>query len=137
MPTPRPSIPTRPSVAMNKRKDSAGLAASENIVLIETLRVAVPWHMLILSSRSPAALQRMAKEASSVIGSKGDVLQFRSPKKGESAAAFNALARGLAAAALVAWGGATFAGLHWCTVRACPGPDAEHPKPDFDDTAAA
>lgn len=131
---PTPSFHTDPLIAaMSKRKDSADLACSENIVLTETLRVAVPWNMLILSSCSPAALQRIATGASSVIGSKGDVLQFRSPKKGAPAAAFNALARGLAAAALVAWGGATFAGLHWCTVRACPGPDAEHPKPNFEE----
>ncbi|WP_327377653.1 hypothetical protein OG393_29115 [Streptomyces sp. NBC_01216] len=104
-------------------------AAAENVSLVESLRVAVPLHMMQLGSRSPEELQRIAVESASVIGSQGDVLQFRSPKRGETAKAFNGLARGLAAAALIAWGGATFAGLHWCTVRRCPGPDAEHPNP--------
>ncbi|WP_158754257.1 hypothetical protein [Streptomyces sp. NRRL F-2580] len=104
-------------------------AAAENVVLVESLRAAVPLHMTQLASRSPEELIRIAAESATIVGSHGDVLQFRSTKRGQTAKAFNALARGLAAGALVAWGGATFAGLHWCTVRHCPGPDAEHPNP--------
>ncbi|MFD9563370.1 hypothetical protein [Streptomyces sp. NPDC059994] len=104
-------------------------AAAENVVLVESLRVAVPLHMMELGSRSPEELIRIAAESATVVGSQGDVLQFRSAKRGETAKAFNALARGLAAGALVAWGGATFAGLHWCTVPSCLGPDIEHPSP--------
>lgn len=104
-------------------------AAAENVVLVESLRVAVPLHMTQLASRSPEELIRIAAGSATIVGSHGDVLQFRSTKRGQTAKAFNALARGLAAGALVAWGGATFAGLHWCTVRHCPGPDAEHPNP--------
>ncbi|MCY0943483.1 hypothetical protein [Streptomyces antarcticus] len=111
-------------------------AAAENVVLVESLRAAVPLHMMQLGSRSPEELIRIAGESATVVGSEGDVLQFRSTKRAETAKAFNALARGLAAAALVAWGGATFAGLHWCTIRHCPGPDAEHPKPTHGETHA-
>ncbi|MFE3579321.1 hypothetical protein [Streptomyces vinaceus] len=104
-------------------------AAAENVVLVESLRVAVPLHMMQLASRSPVELQQVAVESATVIGSQGDVLQFRSAKRGETAKAFNSLARGLAAGALVAHGGASFAGLHWCTAPGCAGPDTEHPEP--------
>ncbi|MCZ1019385.1 hypothetical protein [Streptomyces noursei] len=98
------------------------------MVLVEALRVAVPLHMLELSKHTPAEVMAIAQASASVIASKGDVLQFQTPKRGETAKAFNALARGLAAAALTAWGGVTFMGLHWCTECACPGPDARHPE---------
>lgn len=101
----------------------------ENVVLVETLRVAVPLHMLNLSKRTPGELAQIAQTSASAIGSQGDILQFRSSKKGETAKAFNALARGLAAAALVTWGGVTFLGMHWCMVPNCSGPDVEHPNP--------
>ncbi|MFD9561534.1 hypothetical protein [Streptomyces sp. NPDC059994] len=100
----------------------------ENVVLVESLRLAVPLHMMILHEHAPAELVRIAETAASVIGSQGDVLQFGSPQRGEAAQAFNALARGLAAAALTAQGGATFMHLHWCTVPVCPGPEEEHPE---------
>ncbi|MEV8335072.1 hypothetical protein [Streptomyces niveus] len=129
-----PTTPPSPD-GLRARPSAAESAAAQNVTLVETLRIAVPLHIAELSRLKPAALQRLAVEAAGVIGSKGDVLQFVSPKKGEAAQAFNALARGLAAASLIAWGGVTFAGLHWCTVRACPGPDGEHPEPVFGGTA--
>ncbi|MFJ7205600.1 hypothetical protein ACIQWR_18935 [Streptomyces sp. NPDC098789] len=110
--------------------------AAENVVLVESLRAAVPLHMMQLGSHSPEELVRIAGESATVVGSQGDVLQFRSTKRGQTAKAFNALARGLAAGALLARGGATFAGLHWCTVPHCPGPDAEHPEPTHGETHA-
>lgn len=52
-----------------------------------------------------------AKTLADVVASKGDVLQFGG-KSGEAAEAFNALAEGLAIAALQP-GGVTFHELHW------------------------
>jgi len=40
--------------------------------------------------------QREAAECSTVVASKGDVILFRGSKRGETAAAFNALAKGVA-----------------------------------------
>ncbi|MCZ0984274.1 hypothetical protein O1L60_46810 [Streptomyces diastatochromogenes] len=105
-------------------------AAAENVVLVETLRLAVPLHIAELRDRPTNVLVAIAGRSASVVGSMGDVLQFHSPKRGAAAEAFNALARGLAAAAIVTHGGVTFAGSHWCTVDACSGPDADHPQPD-------
>ncbi|MFJ9378940.1 hypothetical protein [Streptomyces sp. NPDC101455] len=97
-------------------------------VLIETLALAVPFHMIELANQSPEQLVAIASTSVSVIGPKGDALQFGG-QKGAAAEAFNALARGLAAVALTAWGGVTFAGEHWCSVLGCPGADADHPQP--------
>ncbi|MGW1815545.1 hypothetical protein ACWCQM_18535 [Streptomyces sp. NPDC002125] len=119
-------MPTRPV----RRSESTQNAAAVNVALLETLRLAVPLHIAELRDRPTDVLVAIASESASVVGSKGDVLQFHSPKRGAAAEAFNALARGLAAAAIVTHGGVTFAGSHWCTVRACPGPDADHPQPD-------
>ncbi|MGW7314716.1 hypothetical protein [Streptomyces sp. NPDC054865] len=115
------------------RTDPLANADSQNPALIETLRLAVPLHMASLSGLSASNLVEIATRSASVVGSKGDVLQFHSPKRGAAAEAFNALAKGLAVAALVAWGGCTFLGVHWCTVPNCPGPDAKHPQPQFTD----
>jgi hypothetical protein len=40
--------------------------------------------------------RREAAECATVVASKGDVIMFRSSKRGETAAAFNALAKGVA-----------------------------------------
>ncbi|MGW4550018.1 hypothetical protein ACWEN4_27285 [Streptomyces violaceorubidus] len=119
-------MPTRPV----RRSESTQNAAAGNVALLETLRLAVPLHIAELRDRPTDVLVAIASQSASVVGSKGDVLQFHSPKRGAAAEAFNALARGLAAAAIVTHGGVTFAGSHWCTVRACPGPDVDHPQPD-------
>ncbi|MFF1713550.1 hypothetical protein [Streptomyces sp. NPDC058268] len=115
--------------ARQPRKDGAAGSTSIPWQLAETLRLAVPLHMAELRHLAPAQLVAIGSAAASIIGSKGDVLQFPSQKRGATAEAFNALARGLAAAALVAEGGVLFAGLHWCTVDRCAGPDADHPVP--------
>ncbi|MET8585677.1 hypothetical protein ABZX39_33140 [Streptomyces collinus] len=98
----------------------------QRFVLLETLDLAVPMHMVELQRCSPEALCGIASEAATFVGSHGDALQFGGKK---CAPAFNQLARGLAAAALIAWGGVTFQGLHWCTVPGCTGPDTDHPQP--------
>jgi hypothetical protein len=53
-----------------------------------------------------------AQECGQVVAEKGDIIQFRSKKKGETAEAFNRLAEGIAALAF-APGGVTFLGDHW------------------------
>jgi hypothetical protein len=98
----------------------------QRFVLLETLSLAVPMHMIELQRCSPEALAALATDAATFIGSHGDALQFGGKK---CAPAFNQLARGLAAAALIAWGGVTFQGLHWCTVPGCTSQDADHPQP--------
>lgn len=98
----------------------------QRFVLLETLDLAVPMHMVELQRHSPDALSGIASEAATFIGSYGDALQFGGKK---CAPAFNQLARGLAAAALIAWGGVTFQGRHWCTMPGCTSPDADHPQP--------
>jgi hypothetical protein len=98
----------------------------QRFVLRETLALAVPMHMAELERCSPEVFTAIAGDAATVIGSHGDALQFGGK---QCAPAFNALARGLAAAALIAWGGVTFQGLHWCAVPGCTDPDADHPQP--------
>ena len=79
-----------------------------------TLEAAVPlWILKIQDENWPwDRLQAEAKEAAQIVAEKGDIIQFRSKKKGETAAAFNALAKGLSILAF-APGGVTFLGLHW------------------------
>lgn len=76
------------------------------------LSAAVPLHIQELKRRPWDEITRIAHESADIVASKGDVLQFGGGKKGSTAAAFNALARGLAACAF-APGGITFLGLHF------------------------
>lgn len=85
-------------------------------VLVETLRLAVPFWIVELRRFTPEQRMARANRCATVVGSKGDALQF----KGKTASgrrntidAFNSLAEGLACAAYLP-GGITFAGLHWC-----------------------
>ena len=78
------------------------------------LSAAVPLYILSMTSLTDDERITLARECSQVIASHGDDIMFRSHKKGKTAQAFDALARGLAAAAYQP-GGITFAGLHWCT----------------------
>jgi hypothetical protein len=96
------------------------------MVLLETLRLAVPLHIDDMRHLDPQHLTRVAQSAAATVGSRGDDLQFGGRHCAE---AFNALARGLAAAALVAWGGVTFNGLHWCPTPGCLAVDDDHPQP--------
>jgi hypothetical protein len=56
----------------------------------------------------------VAKGASQIIAEKGDLILFRSKKKGETAEAFNALAKAIAAMSFVPGGVTTF-GQHFET----------------------
>jgi len=57
-------------------------------------------------------LQSIAKESLQIVAEKGDLILFKSKKKGESAKAFNALAKGIAVLAFMP-GGVTLFGLHF------------------------
>jgi hypothetical protein len=81
-------------------------------VLRIALSAAVPLHVMELQRLSWAEVSASAKACGDIIAEKGDVLQFRGKKRGESAKAFNALARGLAALSF-APGGVTFLGDHY------------------------
>lgn len=97
--------------------------------LLIALSAAVPLHILELRDSTPQQRQHIARMASAVIASQGDILQFRGHKRGETAKVFNHLARGLAAAAYQI-GGVTFADHHWCTDHAvCTGDKPEPPQP--------
>ena len=53
-----------------------------------------------------------ARKAGQVVAEKGDIIQYRSKQKGETAVAFNELAKGLACMSFVP-GGVRFCGRHW------------------------
>jgi nickel-dependent lactate racemase len=57
-------------------------------------------------------VERCARATAQIVAEKGDIILYRSKKRGESAAAFNALAKGLACLAL-APGGVKVFGRHW------------------------
>lgn len=88
-----------------------------DVVLVETLRLAVPLRIEELAAMNDATraatVTTWAAEAVEPIASRGDALQFGSKKSGAVAEVFNHLARGLAALAY-APGGVLFAGTHWC-----------------------
>lgn len=95
-------------------------------VMRETLRLAVPMHMVELEGLPADMLTGIATAAAVTVGTHGDDLQFGGKR---CAATFNSLARGLAAAALTAWGGVTWEGLHWCAIPGCSDPHGPHPEP--------
>lgn len=125
-----PAYPSRSAV-------EAGRTADLWTVLRVSLEAAVPLEIANVRCWSDRERLHAAKSAADVIGSKGDVLQYGG--KG-CAAAFAALARGLAIGAYMP-GGITFAGLHWCAAGCdCPSAHAQdraihtdrcgHPGPD-------
>ena len=77
-----------------------------------SLQAAIPLWQHRLRAMDWADVQRRAHEAAQVVAEKGDILQFKSKKRGETAAAFNALAEGVAALSFCP-GGVTFLGDHW------------------------
>lgn len=91
---------------------TAGPSDTTVFVLMLSLEAAVPLWIEEFRGLTFEEREKIAHEASDIIASKGDVLQFRAKKKGETAKAFNALARGLAVLAY-APGGVTFNGRKW------------------------
>lgn len=87
-------------------------------VLLLALQVAVPLRMAELSRMTPyqraGAIAVWREHGEEVVAYEGDHLLVAHPQaRGDSAKAFNRMARGLAAMAY-APGGVSFAGLHWC-----------------------
>lgn len=80
--------------------------------LIIALQAAVPLWVETVRQYTPEQLEERRKITSQVIAEKGDVIQFRSKTKGETASAFNHLAEGLAILATQK-GGVDFLGQHW------------------------
>ena len=81
-------------------------------LLRTTLSAAVPlWIERVRGYSEERRLDR-ARECAQVIAEKGDRILFRGKKVGETAAAFNALAEGIACAAFQP-GGLDFLGDHW------------------------
>jgi hypothetical protein len=81
-------------------------------LLAVALSGAVPlWIARHKHTPSEARMAR-ARELADIIASKGDLIMFKGGKKGETAAAFNALAEALALAAFQP-GGVTFQDAHW------------------------
>lgn len=77
----------------------------------------LPWGVsTAVEEVKPLSFERrhaLALDCAQIIAEKGDVLQFKSKKKGESAQAFTALIRALAILALQP-GGVVFCGNHFC-----------------------
>ncbi len=87
-------------------------------LLKATLSAAVPLWALKLRAVPFAELLRRATDLGQVIAEKVDVVQFRSKRKGESAAAFNALAEAIAILSFMP-NGVDFMGMHF---------ENEHPE---------
>jgi hypothetical protein len=83
-----------------------------SLLLKLALEAAVPLWMEMLSCLPFEELQARARKCGDVVAHQGDIIQFKSKKKGETAAAFNKLAEGLACLAF-APGGVKFLGCHW------------------------
>lgn len=76
------------------------------------LSAAVPLWALELRKKPLPELLEEAQSLAQIIGEKGDLIQFRAKTKGESAASFNALARGVAILSFMP-GGITVFGMHF------------------------
>ena len=77
-----------------------------------SLSAAVPLWILKLKRMPWAQVIEQRERSAQMIAEHGDNILYRAKKKGETAAAFNALAEALAMLAFCP-GGVTFAGLHF------------------------
>jgi hypothetical protein len=77
-----------------------------------SLSAAVPLWIERFKQLTDDERMAIAREAAQVVAEKGDIIQFRSKRKGETANAFNQLARGIAVLAFSP-GGVTVFGLHF------------------------
>ena len=92
--------------------DGAGAGAGARELLTMALEAAVPLYIAQLQRLTIDEIVAIAREAGPLLAEKGDRLLFRGAKRGETAAVFNATARGIAALAF-APGGVTVFGRHW------------------------
>jgi hypothetical protein len=85
-----------------------------NFILAQMLAVAVPLWQEQLREQPWEDIQRRAGEINKILAEKGDLLFFRSKKKGETAKIFNQTAEGIALLSFVP-GGVSLFGQHWET----------------------
>jgi uncharacterized protein YqjF (DUF2071 family) len=85
---------------------------SADSLLPVALAAAVPLWAHQLKQKPWAEIQARLPELSNIISEKGDIILYRSNKKGETAKAFNALAEAIAALSF-APGGVRAFGQHW------------------------
>lgn len=81
-------------------------------LLRAALGAAVPLYMADMRDWTWEQLEVCAHEAALVVASHGDDILYRGARQGDTASAFNALARGLAVLAFMP-GGVTFLGEHY------------------------
>jgi hypothetical protein len=93
-----------------------GIFSATRSLLEASLSAAVPLWIEQLRDKSFDFILERARECGQAVAERGDIIQFKSKKKGASAAAFNALAEGLACLAF-APGGVKFLGLHFDAKR--------------------
>ena len=85
---------------------------SNSDLLRITLEAAVPVWVERLKREPFADLLKRSGELAQIVGEKGDVMQYGSKKRGETAKAFNALAEALAILSFMP-GGVKFCGTHY------------------------
>lgn len=88
------------------------MTGTDQDVLLTSLQVAVPMQILKLGLADPETLPAIARECADVVAAHGDDILYRSARRGDTAVAFNALAKGLAVLAFSP-GGVEFAGLRF------------------------
>ena len=93
-------------------EDTRASLAKDDI-LVMSLQAAVPLWIMQLKLYAEEDVLVMAREAGQFIACHGDNILYRGAKKGDSAKAFNELAKGIAAMSLLVPGGVDFAGEHW------------------------
>jgi hypothetical protein len=105
------------STAQGQHLNARPSEAAHMIPLVETLRLAVPFHIAEIRTWNLTDNQFHSRlsTAATAVGTYGDVLLYGA-KSGKSrrriAEAFNALALGIAASAMVP-GGIHYGGVHW------------------------
>jgi len=82
------------------------------MLMLVALQAAVPMWQIQLARSPWNHIAERAQICAQAVAEKGDVLQFRSKRKGETAEAFNRLAEGLACLSF-APGGVRFLGVRW------------------------
>jgi hypothetical protein len=99
-------------------------------LLVQTLRLAVPMWIAEANKRHGETRDELLadwrREAGPVVAANGDHILYLGHKRGETAKAFNSLARGLAVLAH-ARGGVTVFGLVWCATHSPGGAHVDGP----------
>ena len=99
-------------VAVSKKQPIPDGWGVKHSLLSSTLQLAVPLWIDQLRRYPWEHIEERAKVCSQYIAEKGDIILFKSKKKGETAKAFNHLAEGIACLSFVP-GGVKIFGGHW------------------------